>query len=46
MTYMDPITDDTLSDLVQKREKLERILPKNDKIRILLLKKIDNLKRR
>lgn len=46
MTYMDPITDDTLPDLVQKREKLERILPKNDKIRILLLKKIDNLKRR
>ncbi len=46
MTYMDPIGDDTAEDLVKKREQLEKIGAKNDKLRILLLKKIDNLKRK
>lgn len=43
---MDPITDDTVKDLNEKREKLEKIGPVNDKLKIILLKKIDNLKRR
>jgi hypothetical protein len=43
---MDPITNDRVEDLAQKRERLEGIYPKNDKLRILLAKKIDNLKRR
>ena len=46
MTYMDPVIDDTVKDLVEKRRRLEEIYPKNDKLRILLAKKIDNLKRR
>ena len=46
MSYMDPITDDTLADLQRKRQFFENIKPNNDKLRILLLKKIDQLKRR
>ena len=46
MAYMNPVTDDTVKDLVEKRRRLEEIYPKNDKLRILLAKKIDNLKRR
>ena len=46
MAYMNPVTDDTVKDLVEKRRRLEEIYPKNDNLRILLAKKIDNLKRR
>jgi hypothetical protein len=43
---MDPITDDSVEDLITKREIFERITPKNDKLRVLLLKKIDQIRRR
>lgn len=46
MSYMDPITDGNINDLINKRKVFEDIKPKNDKLRVLLLKKIDQLKRR
>lgn len=36
MTYMNPIIDDTVEDLVYKREELYKIGVRNDKLKVLL----------
>ncbi len=43
MQGMDTVTDDTQRDLAEKIYQFKQIQPKNDKLRVLLLKKIDQL---